>query len=292
MGLGGVALKEYTANDYLERLNRVQVFIGENLDRSLSLARLAEVACFSPFHFHRIFAAHLGETLHDHVRRLRLERAAMRLNRTAESVTEIAMATGFDTPAAFSKAFRCHFGQTPSEFRDAGAPTANSPGSLILPEAIPLKPEIKQIAEKEVLFVRRSGPYADAAAAAWGALMGFAYQRKIITAETELIGISHDDPEITPEALIRYDACITFSGNLRPEGDVGTLTIPGGRYAVFLHRGPYQEMGHTLRGIFAGWLPASGARLRECPTFERYLNRDPRRTKPANLRTEIWLPLA
>lgn len=286
-------MKQYTANDYLERLNRVQVFIEENLDRSLSLARLAEVACFSPFHFHRIFAAHLGETLHDHVRRLRLERAAMRLNRTAESVTEIAMATGFDTPAAFSKAFRCHFGQTPSEFRDAGAPTRHTPGSPTLSKELPtVKPEIKQIAEKEVLFVRRSGPYADAAAAAWGALMGSAYQRKIITAETEQIGISHDDPEITPESRIRYDACITSSGNLRPEGDVGTLTIPGGRYAIFLHKGPYEEMGQTLRGIFAGWLPASGARLRECPAFERYLNRDPRRTNPANLRTEIWLPLA
>lgn len=286
-------MKEYTANDYLERLNRVQVFIGENLDRSLSLARLAEVACFSPFHFHRIFTAHLGETLHDHVRRLRLERAAMRLNRTAESVTEIAMATGFDTPAAFSRAFRGHFGQTPSEFRDAGAPTRHSPGWPTLPQEFPtVKPEIKQIAEKEVLFVRRSGPYAEAAATAWSALMGFAYQKKIITAETELIGISHDDPQITPETLIRYDACITFSGNLRPEGDVGTQTISGGRYAVFLHRGPYEEMGHTLQGIFAGWLPASGARLRECPGFEVYLNRDPRRTKPANLRTEIWLPVA
>lgn len=286
-------MKQFTANDYLERLNRVQVFIGENLDRSLSLARLAEVACFSPFHFHRIFAAHIGETLHDHVRRLRLERAAMRLSRTAESVTEIAMATGFDTPAAFSKAFRGHFGQTPSEFRDAGAQTRHTPGSPTVPEELlAVKPEIRRIAEKEVLFVRRSGPYADAAATAWSALMGFAYQTKSLTADTELIGISHDDPEITPESRVRYDACVTFSGNLRPEGDVGTQTISGGRYAVFLHRGPYQEMVHTLRAIFAGWLPASGARLRDCPAFEVYLNRDPRRTKPENLCTEIWLPVA
>ena len=112
-----------------------------------------------------------------------------------------------------------------------------------------------------------------------------------MTGETLLIGISHDDPNITPEKRIRYDACITFAGEAKPEGEVGIQTIAGGRYAVFLHRGPHEGLGATYGAIFSGWLPASGARLREAPCFEVYLNRDPRRTKPENLRTEVWVPV-
>jgi AraC family transcriptional regulator len=65
----------------------------------------------------------------------------------------------------------------------------------------------------------------------------------------------------------------------------------GGRYAVFLHRGSHEGMGATYDAIFSAWLPTSGVRLREAPCFDAYLNRDPRRTKPENLRTEIWMPV-
>src|SRR5262249_49767955 len=61
---------------YAQRLDRVLDYIGDRLDGELSLATLARVAGFSPFHFHRLFQAHVGETVHDHVKRMRVERAA------------------------------------------------------------------------------------------------------------------------------------------------------------------------------------------------------------------------
>ncbi len=67
-----------TIVDYRERLNRVLVYIQENIDSSLTLQTLAGIACFSPFHFHRIFTAFVGETLSEYIRRIRLERAALR----------------------------------------------------------------------------------------------------------------------------------------------------------------------------------------------------------------------
>jgi AraC family transcriptional regulator len=48
----------------------------------------------------------------------------------------------------------------------------------------------------------------------------------------------------------------------------------------------------VYRNIFAGWLASSGCAPRERPVFEKYQNRDPHRTKPENLRTEIWVPVA
>jgi len=285
-------MKETTVNNYQERVNRVLVHIDANLDQPMSLTMLAEVTSFSPFHFHRIFAAHMGETLHGHVRRLRLERAAQRLFRTDSGITEIALAAGFETPAAFTKAFREHFGQTPSAFRGNGGPWEPGTDLTVHREtaAVP-QPQLTRVNGRDVLFVRKTGPYEEAAAAAWQALMAFAYARRLMTRETQLIGISHDDPNITPENRIRYDACITFPGSVKPENEVGIKRIAGGRYAVFLHRGAYERMGATINAIFAGWLPGTDRQLREAPCFEMYLNRDPRRTKPENLRTEVWVPV-
>ena len=91
----------------------IRVHIGEPLDRET----LAAVAGFSIPHFHRVFTAHVGESAISYVRRLRLERAARKLRMGAVDITEVALAAGYDTHAAFSKAFKQQFGLSPSEFR-------------------------------------------------------------------------------------------------------------------------------------------------------------------------------
>jgi len=67
---------KYQREEYVSRINRVIDHIEANLDTDLSLERLAEVAGFSPFHFHRIFRAMMGETLNQFIQRLRIEKAA------------------------------------------------------------------------------------------------------------------------------------------------------------------------------------------------------------------------
>ncbi len=285
-------MRASTITSYQERLNRVLIHIHQNLDEPLTIDRLAVVACLSPFHFHRIFSAHVGETVTGHVRRLRLERAATRIAFTGDSITDTALAVGYETPAAFARAFRERFGVSPSEFRSQQRTTIPSfAGNPTDMELRIMKPEMREIQETNVLFVRKTGAYNKAASPAWEALMGFAYKNRLMSDETEMIGIGHDDPAITVEENIRYDACITFTGEVKPEGEVGIQLISGGRYAVFLHKGAYAELKEVYRSIFAGWLTSSGCTLGERPVFEKYLNRDPRRTKPENLRTEIWIPV-
>lgn len=101
-----MSLREETVKDHNERLNRVLIYIQENIGTRLSLETLADIACFSPFHFHRIFAAYVGETLNAYCCRLRLENAAMKLIYTKELITSIAMSAGYETSVAFAKAFR------------------------------------------------------------------------------------------------------------------------------------------------------------------------------------------
>ena len=103
--------------DHVDCIEEVMRYIRTHITEPLDRGRLADVAGFSVPHFHRIFTAHVGESAISYVRRIRLERAARKLRMGAVDITEVALAAGYDTHAAFSKAFKQHFGLSPSEFR-------------------------------------------------------------------------------------------------------------------------------------------------------------------------------
>ena len=105
------------APDCIEDVMR---YIREHINEPLNREMLAAVAGFSVPHFHRVFTAHVGESAASYVRRLRLERAGRKLRMGAVNITEVALAAGYDTHAAFSKAFKQQFGLSPSEFRQLG----------------------------------------------------------------------------------------------------------------------------------------------------------------------------
>ena len=102
---------------YSERITDVKQYIREHIDEPLNREVLAAVAGFSVPHFHRIFTACIGENIASYVRRERMERAGRKLRMGAVDITEIALAAGYDTHAAFSKAFKQQYGLSPSEFR-------------------------------------------------------------------------------------------------------------------------------------------------------------------------------
>lgn len=102
---------------YSESINDVKLYIRDHLDEPLNREVLAAVAGFSVPHFHRIFTGCVGENITSYVRRVRLERAGRKLRMGAVDIAEVALAAGYDTHAAFSKAFKQHFGLSPSAFR-------------------------------------------------------------------------------------------------------------------------------------------------------------------------------
>ena len=108
---------ETTLRDYKARLLRVLVHIQQHLDAPLALEELAAVACFSPYHFHRVFTGLIGESVKGHIRRLRLERAAIQLKLSGYPVTRIAFDAGYETHEAFTRAFKSAFGLAPTRFR-------------------------------------------------------------------------------------------------------------------------------------------------------------------------------
>lgn len=95
----------------------VQRYISQNANQVLRREALAELAGYSLPHFHRIFTAEIGENIATYIRRVRLERAAQKLMMGAVDLTQVALDAGYQTHAAFSKAFKQMYGYTPSQFR-------------------------------------------------------------------------------------------------------------------------------------------------------------------------------
>jgi len=283
-------MRTSTEQDYRERIVRTLVYIQGRLDDELELEELAGVAAFSPFHFHRIFRALVGESVKEYVRRLRLERAARSLKQDGRSITDIAFQAGFETHESFTRAFTAMFGEPPSAYRSAARP---EPGDTAFEAKnygdVP-SPEIRELPPMRLVFLRHVGPYGEVGAT-WGKLMMWAGMRGLLGPGMKMIGIVHDDPDVTPGDKVRYDAAVVVTRPVAPEGDFGVVELPGGAYAVFTHRGPYEQLGATYQKIFGGWLPGSGRQLRDTPSFEQYVN-SPRDARPEDLITLIHVPLA
>lgn len=292
-------MKTSTEQDYRERILRTLLYIQEHLDGALELDGVAAAASFSRFHFHRIFTAFVGESLAEYVRRLRLERAARTLKLHEEPITQIAFSAGFETHESFTRAFTAMFGVSPFAYRTAHQPAPESlsgthynnlsgyhPPDVGQPPA----PEIRELAPMKLIFLRHVGPYSQVGPT-WGRLMSWAGPRGLLGPHMKRMGIVHDDPGVTPEDKIRYDAAIAVDRPVKAEGDVGVMDLPGGKYAVFTHKGPYDNFGRTYEQIYGGWLPRSGYQLRDTPAFKQYMN-SPQNTRPEDLLTLICVPLA
>jgi AraC family transcriptional regulator len=119
-----MAANPQSLSSYSDCISDVQHYIREHIDEPLNREVLAGVAGFSVPHFHRIFTGCVGENITSYVRRVRLERAGRKLRMGAVDITEVALAAGYDSHAAFSKAFKQHFGLSPSQFRQLDCRTA------------------------------------------------------------------------------------------------------------------------------------------------------------------------
>ena len=149
---------------------------------------------------------------------------------------------------------------------------------------------IERVAPRRVAFTRHVGPYSEVGTA-WGKLMSWAGRQGLLRSRPTILGIVHDDPEVTPPEKIRYDACLVVDGAVRAEGEIGVQEIGGGEFAVTTHRGPYEELSKTYARLLGQGLPTSGREPRSSPAFEIYRN-SPTDTAPADLVTDIHLPLA
>ncbi len=302
--MGDARLKnEKTQDDYRRRILRVLTHIQAHLGETLDLDDLAKLACFSSYHFHRIFAPMTGETVADHVRRLRLERAATELRKAGRPVIQLALEAGYEAHEAFTRAFKSAYGVSPAVFRRAKEPDARlraasgvhfRPGMPVTTfnsnhmTAQYMKVITKKIKPLRVAYLRHVGPYEETRQT-WMDLVERLSADRQIAAQSVYIGIGHDNPGVTPVMELRYDACITVEEGYHPKKPVEVQTIEGGEYAV-AKRCPVAKIKDAFQYLYGKWLAENSRELRPAPGFLVFLNVG-RGIATAKLRVDIHMPL-
>ena len=300
-------MRPTTGDDYLERLNRVRDHVYANLAGDLSVETLARVGAFSPFHFHRVFRALAGETVGDFVQRVRLQHALyLRTHAPRLAIKAVAARCGFSSPAVFSRAFRARFDASPTAIdprtaqkrKKRKAPAVATPEHLrTLPAArtnATFAVRVENLPIQHYAYIRVFNPYANPAAimSAYARVRVWLEKHTVPPARLKLIGLSGDDPDITPGEECRYDAgyLLPARGARRGSGGVGVTTIAAGPHALATCQGDIHAVVAAWDFLFQVWLPRSGYEPADAPCFE-IMHADPAERQYTHFNLECALPL-
>jgi AraC family transcriptional regulator len=278
-----------TTASYVQRINRAIDHIVGHLAEPLRLRDLARVALLSPFHFHRVFQALVGETPADFVRRLRLEKALglMAHQPRPPSLTTIALGCGFSSSSDFSRCFKRRFGVSPKSFDLQGwrqargaeleatvaeatqrahiarLPARHNPDSF--------RVKIRALPSRTVAYIRVDRPYqGNGVLKAVQNLMAWAERHGC--ADGQWLGYQWDNPEITSLEDCRYYVAVEAE-RFTPHGEVGRCQFPPMTVAEVALRGGLDLELRALQWLYGSWLARSGFVPDDQPGFEAWMGR-------------------
>ena len=237
-------MEKQGAEGWYPGLNKVCAYIDDHLADDLSLAVLSSVSGYSEYHFHRVFHAMAGKTLHEYVQERRVVAAAGRLLYDSSSITSIGLDCGFSSSAGFVRGFGKIMGCTPSAYRK----NTRRKRPLHLPRerfrqyqadpALDALFHIKTLPNVSVAGIACRGLSAefesDAIFAAFQRLFAWLGKRRLIGPDIVFMGLTLDTPEAAPLDKCRYFACVEAGDGVIPEGEVSVRAFPTqGLYICF-----------------------------------------------------------
>jgi AraC family transcriptional regulator len=273
------------------RFQKVIDYIYDHLDENLDLDQLAEVACVSPYHWHRIYRGLVGETLASTIKRLRLHRAAGQLVNSSATIDEIAQYSGYSRLQSFTRAFSETYGMPPATFRLQGSHTQYKVKITEDRTTEMMDINLKQVESFDVLAMSHTGSYMNIGNA-FEKLFGWLGVRGLIGPELRSVGIYYSDPDAVAESELQSAACVALPkmNDIELDKSIERKILAGGEYAVLRHKGPYSNMRSAYQWLYGEWLANSGREVADQPAFEDYLN-NPREVAPTELLTDIYMPL-
>lgn len=268
---------------YHHGINRAIALIDRQIGEDLSIQRLADEAGISRFHFHRIFSAMVGESVHAMTTRLRMQRALMLAHRGGGMQWKaISAEVGYRSPDVFARAFKRHFGCAPSKFQleewwrtrpDREAVLNVSQYYLREAPSLPadFRVELVRRPAADLVINRVTGGYLNP-----GKLIaGYERMRDAagelgVPLPERLSGASQDDPELVALSRCRYDFALEVPAGTRVPAGFLPGARAAGRWATLRVVGDMQALDLAWNSLFKQWLPASGLGLRAAPAEEIY----------------------
>jgi len=288
-------MKPTSQSEYTRRIERVIATLAQSLEQERELpstAMLASVAHFSPFHFMRVYRALAGESLGATVQRLRLVRAAHLLGESAAPISEIAGRVGFETPQAFARAFRQHFGVAPSDARSADLAIATV-GASPVPVAAgkcAIRVDVVTLKPFRVVVMNTQGSYSTLDEVYRG-LYEWMARRGVVESIEGIWGVPKHDRRDTPEGDYAFDCCLATSSEPFAGEGVTLGELGGGEYLRCLHQGSFDRLEESHDALLRDLLLRPEWQLRDAPILQEYLN-DPEVTPVDELRTHVYLPVS
>ncbi len=278
--------------DHRNRINKVFEHIDKNLDSDLSLAVVSEIACFSPFHFHRVFKTITGETLNEYVTRRRIEKAASVLihNRSIR-IKELSLQNGFDNNASFTRAFKKFYGVNPSKFRKENPNTFSKIRQLegtngqtypSYEKYIRSIDDLKNWTEMNAKIEIKEVPALGFASITQIGVNGieYAFERLIKWANSKdllenpsakLARIFHDTFKVTAPGKVRMSICLLTNEPFVAEGEIHKGKIKKGKCIVGRYEITPNDFERSWSGLFI-WMNENGYKKAEENPFEIYHN--------------------
>ncbi|MCM3032654.1 MULTISPECIES: AraC family transcriptional regulator [unclassified Niallia] len=282
---------------WLEGLQKALDYIEDHLDEELSTAEIAKQACLSSFHFQRTFSVLTDTTVGEYIRRRRLSAAGQELMNKDLRVIDAAIKYGYESPEAFTKAFRKQHGITPSAIRSGkGKLTIYNPFAIqiVLKGAEPMNVKIVHMDEFQAIGKKQSYSYKEGENLKGIPLFWEEANRDgTIDSLAEwndgcvkgILGICAEITSSTKD----MDYWIAVATTKDKAEGFETITIPQSKWAVFEVHGPMpHSMQNTWKQIYAEWFPKSGYIQTNSPQLEVYGEGKP---DSEDYYSEIWIPV-
>jgi AraC family transcriptional regulator len=266
-------------------------YIESHLAEPLTLDDVAGVAGVSRFHLVRAFAAATGHSVMRYVRARRLSKAAQALAAGAPDILSLALDADYGSHEAFTRAFRDHFGVTPETVR-----AATCLDHLKLQEPIVMDSTLLETLKpprfetSKPLLVAGIGERCTHENGGAGIPNQWQrFQQKVDEIPDRVGKVAYGVCCNGDDSGFDYIAGVEVADFSDLPREFSRVRIPQQKYAVFTHTEHISTIRRTVNTIWNHWLPISGMKAADAPSFERYdENFDP---ATGNGGLEIWVPV-
>lgn len=290
--------------EWSERMNAAIDYIEDNLAGEIDFSEASKKACCSTFHFQRMFFAIIGVTPAEYSRQRRLTLAARELTTSSDKVIDIAVKYGYDSPDAFTRAFRNVQGVTPQAARGPEVKLAAFPrisfnielkGGNDMDYRL-IKKKAFNIALTKKRFTTNGGQNFILIPKWWqeflkspdyAAMLALTGEKAGAVTGGSMLGICMEgEPIKDPQ---NYKFYYGIAVELPPKGGAGKfekMEVPAATWAVF--DCTLDNLQDVTKRIYSEWFPSTGYEHAPAPELEIYLPEDPRSKV---MQCQIWIPV-